>query len=156
MSGGKLDTDAIVHALSIPDAPVRRKGIETATLYLSRKCRKRWQDIYSYLEAMDLSKPVHRRKIAKDTVLIGYRNRKRLYGEFYTVAGTSPRDVGIITAGRAFTQYRVRRSVEALESRASSFKHIARGSGGAKQYIIPLPAAKASLEILRVGQLDHQ
>lgn len=155
MAGNRLDTETILRELSISDAPVRRRGIEEAVEFLSKECRLPWRTIYSYLEALDLSKPVRRRPLKPDTVLIGYRNRKAPYGQFYTVAGTSPRDVGVELRGRVYILYRVHTQVEALESRASAFTHIRRGSGGALQYIVPFDDAKRRLEILRMGQREQ-
>jgi len=50
----------------------------------------------------------------------------------------------------------VHKAVSALESRAASFKHIQRGSGGALQFILSAQQAKQCLQIFTISDQDQE
>jgi hypothetical protein len=104
-----------------------------------------------FFRGMDLHKDVSTDWLYGDAVVAAFRREgEALFKLFYTKAGTSPYNLGIVPGGRRFYRFQVRWSVEVLVSRASDFVYVPGspapprqrtwdlpGGGGGIQFIIP-------------------
>lgn len=116
----------------------------------------------SYIDGIDLAKPVRRVDLIPPREFIAYRwsPERRFhrghafgaFGEFFTEVGTSKHNVGIGADDRRFVRYTLAWRTPALESTASTGFISGMGAvyGGGVQYMIP-----QAERVLRVTHIQH-
>lgn len=139
-------------------APMVQQNVQTALeFFKSRMPTLSEANQLGFLRAMDLHSPVTKERLfGGETVAAFRRDGEPLFKLFYTKAGVSPYQLGIVPGDRQFHLFAVHWSVKALVSRTGNLVyasaddapggHLAGGVGGV-QYIIP--DADQFLQILR-------
>lgn len=160
--------------LGVTDAPIPRRGIATTIEFFEDQVRKgnlRPMDeakLQGYWKAMDFSRQVTVRTLEPGKELVGYRGPDSQFGFFYTERGTYLDRLGVdhvtlqqlpdgvpgppTPVARGFVRYRVKQSVEVLESTASGVRAWDTNrpvAGGGIQYFIP--RAWEILEVIQEG-----
>ena len=105
-------------ALSVTDAPMRRRGIRTALWFFQTHMSTLPPSMaLNFLLAMDLSREVNDITLHKGEEIIAFRNRSESeFKLFYTRSGASKHSSGINPHGRIAVQYTVHNPTSALES----------------------------------------
>lgn len=146
------EADDVLTKLGKTPAPVPREGVRTAVQFFRRYMpHMDATQQQSYMKAMDLSKPVEIIDLLKGEQVAAFRYQASDFGEFHIRVGSNPSQLGILLGGRQFRRYEVIQRVAVLSSHTSAFMHMARGSGGALQLIIP-----NAVGVLRVTQRGTQ
>lgn len=109
-------------ALSIPDAPLRRKGlIEALRFFEQRMPRLAPDDALQLILAMDLSRPVRSLTLQAGEILIAARTgSESQFKLFFTRPGRSAHQSGINPDDRRTVRFQVRTACPALESTTTS------------------------------------
>ena len=142
------EADAVLLALGGTPAPVRRAAVRTAMQFFQGHMpHVELKQQYSFMKAMDLSKPVAVIDLHRGEQVGAFRHHTTDFGEFHTRVGSDPTQLGILLGGREFRRFEVTQRVAVLSSYTSAFKHSSLGAGGALQLIIPY-----AFRVLRVTQ----
>lgn len=111
------ELDAWFAELNASNAPLPRQNVRCALTFLHQHQRTDVQDAISWINAMDLSKPVRTVHLKPGDKLIAFRtDPHEPFGEFYTRSGASKYRTGINAQGRSVMHYEVRLLVKALEA----------------------------------------
>jgi hypothetical protein len=114
-----------IHVLGITDAPVPRDGIGQTLRFLHHNRPRHtphahWalDDVFGFLAAMDLSRPVVPMPLGVGRQIIAFRfPAEAEFKLFYTLPGGSPYNSGILPDGRRVVRFRVTKNgVKALHS----------------------------------------
>lgn len=158
------DTELYVwlERLGLPVAvPLVARNLLTALEFINRRMPGVPQEtVEGFLRGIDLHKEVRLIWLQPGETVSAFRRfGEPLFKLFYTKVGTSPDRLGIVPTGRQFRRFVVRRTVEALSSKAAAFVYASAedpiagtppwrwpGGGGGIQYIIP--DAESSLELI--------